>query len=82
MPSNIHNAITEALAQKKLNKTAYDEIMRWLSEPEFAEFLPELTARIEKGDWDRLMDQFYRVVIFGTGGIRGTMDLGTNRINI
>ena len=27
------------------------------------------------------MDAFYRVVIFGTGGIRGVMELGTNRIN-
>lgn len=73
--------LSEALENKKLNKTAHDEIVRWLSEEEFAEFVPELTRKIEAGEWDTLMDQFYRVVVFGTGGIRGTMDLGTNRIN-
>lgn len=77
----IRTKLEEAYQAKKLNKTAYDEILRWLTEEEFTEFVPELTKRIEAEEWDTLMDQFYRVVIFGTGGIRGTMDLGTNRIN-
>lgn len=78
-------SITEKLEQayqaKQLNKTAYDEISKWLSDEEFAEFVPELSKKIEAEQWEGLMDAFYKVVIFGTGGIRGVMDLGTNRIN-
>jgi len=70
-----------AYKAKKLNKTAHDEIRKWLSKPEFSEFVPRLREDIIHENWKQLMDKFYRVVIFGTGGIRGTMDIGTNRIN-
>lgn len=78
---NIHERLQQALNAKKLNKTAFDEIVKWLSEAEFEEFVPELKKRVEQAEWGELMDAFYRVVIFGTGGIRGTMAIGTNRIN-
>jgi phosphoglucomutase len=81
MDISIQQALDVALQEKRLNKTAYDEIIKWLTEEEFKEFIPELVAEVNKGDWDNLMDKFYRVVIFGTGGIRGTMEIGTNRIN-
>lgn len=70
-----------ALKSKKLNKTAYDEITKWLTQDEFKEFVPQIQQRLDADDWDFLMDAFYRIVIFGTGGIRGVMDIGTNRIN-
>lgn len=81
MDKVIAEKLSKALKDKKLNKTAHDEIVKWLTEEEFAEFIPELSEKIIKEEWESLMDEFYRVVIFGTGGIRGTMDLGTNRIN-
>lgn len=77
----IHEKLDKALYEKKLNKVAYDEIVKWLSKKEFEEFVPHLEKRIVNKEWGNLMDSFYRVVIFGTGGIRGVMDLGTNRIN-
>ncbi len=81
MNSEIQAKLDHALQEKKLNKTAYGEIIKWLTEEEFKEFSPSLTEKINKNEWENLMDSFYRVVIFGTGGIRGVMDLGTNRIN-
>lgn len=81
MDVSIQQVLDSALQEKKLNKTAYDEIIKWLTEEEFNEFVPKLTEKIQNKEWDTLMDQFYRVVIFGTGGIRGTMEIGTNRIN-
>lgn len=81
MDNEIKKNLDVALKDKKLNKTAYNEISKWLTYKEFAEFAPELTQKIHDEEWDTLMDQFYRVVIFGTGGIRGTMEIGTNRIN-
>lgn len=81
MDSAIKEKLRTALTEKKLNKTAYDEIIKWLTKEEFEEFVPQLTEEIKNERWETLMDEFYRVVIFGTGGIRGTMNLGTNRIN-
>ena len=80
-PENIKTHLDTALTEKKLNKAAYDEIIKWLTDEEFTEFVPQLTEEIEEQKWDDLMDKFYRVVIFGTGGIRGLMDIGTNRLN-
>ncbi|MEK7570724.1 MAG: phospho-sugar mutase [Patescibacteria group bacterium] len=77
----IDQKLLSALQEKKLNKTAYDEIVKWLTDEEFKEFSSELTKAIKNDDWENLMDEFYRVVIFGTGGIRGQMNIGTNRIN-
>lgn len=81
MEQSIQEKITTAHSEKKLNDVAFNEITRWLTEDEFKEFVPELQKQIQNSEWDTLMDKFYRVVIFGTGGIRGTMDIGTNRIN-
>jgi phosphoglucomutase len=77
----MNDILRQALHEKKLNKRAYDEICKWLTEAEFEEFVPELQRLIEANEWNTLMDQFYRTVIFGTAGIRGVMDIGTNRIN-
>ena len=81
MQDSLQQKLATALEQKKLNQTAHGEITKWLTQEEFGEFVPELKKRIENDEWDMLMDAFYRVVIFGTGGIRGVMDIGTNRIN-
>lgn len=81
MEEVIQATLSSALQDKKLNQKAYDEICKWLTDKEFEEFIPKLKSQIAKGDWGDLMDKFYRVVIFGTGGIRGVMDIGTNRIN-
>lgn len=81
MNLQIIEKLSAAFKNKKINKTAYNEIVKWLTDEQFKEFVPELTKKIENSEWDTLMDEFYRVVIFGTGGIRGTMAIGTNRIN-
>lgn len=81
MTEELSKKLSQTFSEKKLNKTAYDEIVRWLTEEEFKEFVPKLTEEILKDQWEQLMDKFYRTVMFGTGGIRGVMDIGTNRIN-
>src|SRR5690242_18928181 len=74
-------ALQKALGEKKLNRVAHDEIVKWRTEEELVEFVPEPTMRIVDGAWEDLMDAFYRVVIFGTVCIRGVMDIVSNRIN-
>ena len=42
----------------------------------------EVRKMMEKEDSSELIDAFYRDLEFGTGGLRGIMGAGTNRMNI
>ncbi|WP_077615176.1 phospho-sugar mutase [Caenibacillus caldisaponilyticus] len=54
---------------------------RWLGFPDLdAELKAELEAM--QGDPSRLEDAFYKNLEFGTGGMRGELGPGTNRMNI
>ena len=45
---------------------------------------PDLIAELERvaGDAEAINDRFYRDLAFGTGGLRGVIGAGTNRMNI
>lgn len=49
------------------------------------EMNPDFRAQVEKlleqGDWKELEDRFYRDLEFGTGGLRGVIGGGSNRMN-
>lgn len=53
---------------------------KWLSESFDKETREEVLKMIE-GDRKLLQDSFYRNLEFGTGGLRGIMGAGTNRMN-
>jgi phosphoglucomutase/phosphomannomutase len=53
----------------------------WLSEPAFADYVPQIHHLIDRGRWELLLDAFYQVIPFGTGGRRGPVGIGPNRIN-
>ena len=46
-----------------------------------APFRKEIAELIAKGDEDDLTDRFYRDLEFGTGGLRGIIGAGSNRMN-
>lgn len=54
------------------------EYERWLTEVSDEELLEELRRMTEA----EIEDAFYRPLAFGTGGLRGTLGAGTNRMNI
>lgn len=55
----------------------------WMTSPLFdADTQAEVKALIENPDKTGLIDAFYRSLEFGTGGLRGIMGAGTNRMNI
>jgi phosphoglucomutase/phosphomannomutase len=54
----------------------------WLTDNQFKEYVPQITYLIETKKWDFLLDSFYQVIPFGTGGRRGMVGVGPNRINI
>ena len=54
----------------------------WATSPYFdAETQAEVKAMLESEDKTPLIDAFYQNLEFGTGGLRGTMGVGTNRMN-
>lgn len=55
------------------------EYKQWLAQPLEADIREELLA-IEKDD-AAIEDRFYRALAFGTGGLRGVIGAGTNRMN-
>lgn len=54
----------------------------WLSDTYDAETRAQVQALLDADDPTELIDSFYRSLEFGTGGLRGIMGVGTNRMNI
>ena len=52
----------------------------WLS-GNFDQDTKEEIKRLQKDKPDDLADAFYKNLEFGTGGLRGIMGVGTNRMN-
>ena len=59
-------------------KELYD---RWLAQPELDTAVAEELHGIA-GDDAAITDRFYRDLEFGTGGLRGVLGAGTNRMNL
>ena len=53
----------------------------WIDSPYFDEATKQELKNIG-GDEKELEDRFYRELEFGTGGLRGVIGAGTNRMNI
>ena len=58
------------------------EAQKWLDSPIYdAETKKAVKAMLDEEDKTALIDAFYRSLEFGTGGLRGIMGPGTNRMN-
>jgi len=54
----------------------------WLSDTYDADTRAKVQALLDAEDPGELIDSFYKSLEFGTGGLRGIMGVGTNRMNI
>ena len=81
MDQNFVLSQLESLKVKGLVDRAFVNIKNWLFKPGFEEFETEIVDLIEAGEVEKLNNAFYKVIPFGTGGRRGLMGAGTNRIN-
>ena len=64
-----------------MEKKIYNEYLRWVdSVKEDEDLIKELQSI--KNDESKIEDAFYRDLEFGTGGLRGVIGVGTNRMNI
>ena len=64
-----------------LSRAAADALVQWSTEPGLAAYRDEIHALIDAGGTDELEDAFGSALSFGTGGIRGRMGPGPNRLN-
>jgi len=60
---------------------ALDRLKIWLTDDMFAAYGSQIDHLITSGQWEFLLDSFYQVIPFGTGGRRGLVGIGPNRIN-
>lgn len=65
----------------EVRSAAIQHLERWLGNDEFVPYRSQIEGLIERRAWDVLLDAFYQVVPFGTGGRRGPVGIGPNRIN-
>lgn len=63
------------------SENALEWLARWMTEPAFQDYVPQIEYLIETECWNFLLDAFYQIIPFGTGGRRGLVGIGPNRIN-
>ncbi len=66
----------------ELLKTVEAKAKLWLTPQYDAETRAEVQAMLDNPDKTPLIEAFYKDLEFGTGGLRGIMGAGTNRMNI
>ena len=70
------------MGNEELIKACTEKAQQWLTPAYDAETQAEVKRMLENPDKTELIDSFYKDLEFGTGGLRGIMGAGTNRMNI
>ena len=65
-----------------LIKMVTEKAEKWLTPAYDAETQAEVKRMLENEDKTELIECFYKDLEFGTGGLRGIMGVGSNRMNI
>ncbi|MFH5831728.1 phospho-sugar mutase [Halalkalibaculum sp. DA384] len=66
---------------EKLDPGIREKIDHWLQGNYDEETKAALREKLEQEKYEELTDAFYKDLEFGTGGIRGIMGIGSNRVN-
>jgi phosphoglucomutase len=66
---------------QQLDPTILQKVNSWLQGSYDADIKQKIQNLLDQGAYTELTDSFYRDLEFGTGGLRGTMGPGSNRIN-
>ena len=70
------------MGNNELLKSVEKKAQAWLDGQYDDETKKEVKALMDNPDKSALIDAFYKDLEFGTGGLRGKMGVGTNRMNI
>lgn len=66
---------------QELEKATADKVNQWINGNYDSETKKEIQDLIDSKSYTDLTDAFYRDLEFGTGGLRGIMGAGSNRVN-
>src|SRR4051812_14372702 len=80
--SAAHQGFQTVDADPAFRARARGFLAQWLAGPEFPSSRPQVEWQITAGKWADLLDAFYQVLPFGTGGRRGAVGIGPNRMNL
>ena len=78
----VADGLKDVAAPEAYRQQALRFLSMWLREKEFAAYRPQLAWLIETRQWAGLLDRFYQILPFGTGGRRGAVGVGPNRMNL
>ena len=70
------------MENEELIKQCAEKAQKWLAPAYDAETQAEVKRMLENPDKTDLIEAFYKDLEFGTGGLRGIMGVGSNRMNI
>src|SRR5262245_1098790 len=76
------SGIASIAADSSLKERAARNLQTWLTQSDFAAYKPQLDWMIQSAKWSELLDAFYQLLPFGTGGRRGAVGIGPNRMNL
>jgi len=79
MSFTIKNKVME---NEELIKQVTEKALKWLTPAYDAETQAEVKKMLDNPDKTDLIEAFYKDLEFGTGGLRGIMGAGSNRMNI
>src|SRR5947199_4649157 len=80
--SQVREGFAAVEADAAAKEQALKNLQRWLTGPEFAPYRPQIERLIGEKKWAGLLDRFYQILPFGTGGRRGPVGVGPNRMNL
>ena len=70
------------MENKELLEMVRSKAQSWLTKSYDAETRAQVQALLDNEDPTELIESFYKDLEFGTGGLRGIMGVGSNRMNI
>lgn len=79
--TNAENGLNSLGVSKKYVDSALKWLRIWLTDKTFKDYVAQIEHLIKTENWNVLLDSFYQVIPFGTGGRRGPVGVGPNRIN-
>ena len=78
---SLHAAFERLSVRPEVRASALRNLERWMTADTFAAYRPQIASMIARERWEVLLDSFYQVIPFGTGGRRGPVGVGPNRFN-
>lgn len=79
--NEVREGFSDLKVGEKYKESALVFLEDWVTNDEYKDYLPQIKHLVSNKSWNYILDSFYQVMPFGTGGRRGEVGIGPNRIN-